>query len=133
MCGFYGRQALTVSQEKCSIRKRAQRPVLGTGILAPSVPVFHNIISYIRLRLVGFLAFFLLIRVLVWIMLNIILWECCVNCPGLFSSVILCHIGFQYLSKRFLKEFNVPANTIVGWQIVPTVYNSVSKINKCAY
>ena len=46
MCGFCGRQAPTVSQEKCSIRKRAERPVLGTGILPPSVLVLHNIISY---------------------------------------------------------------------------------------
>ena len=40
---------------------------------------FQHISYHIRLGLVGILAFCLLIRVLVYIMLNIVFLECCVN------------------------------------------------------
>ena len=70
------------------------------------------ILYHIRLQLVGILAFRLLICVLVYIMFSIFLffffpssfvYVCCVNWPGLFSSITLCLI--YSVSNVYLKGF----------------------------
>ena len=45
---------------------------------------------------------------------------------------MLCVFCSRCLSKRLLKEFTVPANS-VGWQAVPIVYNSVSNFFNFLY
>ena len=96
--------------------------------------IIHSNWSF-RLRVVGFLAFCLLSHVLVYIMLNIICFRSALRIlPDLACfRQLLCaiHILYQFCfqcsSRRFLKEFSVPANTMLGGKLFQFFYNSVSK------
>ena len=103
--------------------------------VATSVSIFHCkfrqlwrlLVYHINLRLVGFLASFLLSCTLVYIMVSIIIFKNVLTWFIFVSYLVLYIFCSQCLSRWFLKEFSVPTNIVLGGKLFQfSVYYSVS-------